>query len=78
MAAARYARVRLDDLTKAIVVNNSNPATFGLPFFTNFLGLEDELDARKLFDSFSYLRVRQQQEQQAKAIEFEIIKFRDK
>jgi hypothetical protein len=69
IAAARYARVQLDDLTKAVVVNNSNPATYGLNFFTNFLGLEDEEDARKLFNSFSYLRVMQQQEQ-AKNTEF--------
>jgi hypothetical protein len=57
IATAKYARIRLDDLTKAIVVNNSDPATYGVPFFTNFLGLESEQDTKKLFNSFSYLRV---------------------
>lgn len=42
IATAKYARVRLDDLTKTIVINNSDPATYGVPFFTNFLGLENE------------------------------------
>jgi hypothetical protein len=42
VAAARHARVGLDDLTKAIVINNSNPATYNLHFFTNYLGIESE------------------------------------
>jgi hypothetical protein len=57
IAEQKYALVGLDELTKTIFVNNANPAKYGLAFFTKFLGLESEEDARKLFNSFSYMRV---------------------
>jgi hypothetical protein len=35
----KYAQLRLDDLTKAVFVNNSNPQTYNLAFFKNYLGI---------------------------------------
>lgn len=67
----------MDDLTKTIFINNSNPQTYNIAFFRNYLGLEDEQETRKLFNSFSYLRVKEQKEATAKELEFEIIKFRE-
>lgn len=51
----------LDDLTKSVLVNNMNPQKYNLAFFTSFLGFENEEEARRLFNTFSYFRVLQQE-----------------
>jgi hypothetical protein len=34
--------LKLDDLTKSVLINNSNPNKYTIPFFTNYLGIENE------------------------------------
>lgn len=58
------------------MVNNSNPGKYNLSFFTKFLGLESEEETRKLFNSFSYLRVPVQEEKTIENLQFDIIKFK--
>lgn len=76
LAEQRHASLSLDDLTKAVLINNSNPSKYGLSFFAEYLGLESEEEARKLFNSFSYLRVMQQEERSIEHLQFEVIKFK--
>lgn len=60
LAEQKHASITLDDLTKSIFINNTNPSKYNLEFFTKYLGLEHPEETRKLFNSFSYLRVSQQ------------------
>jgi hypothetical protein len=64
-------------LTKTIFVNNQNPAKYNIEFFTSYLGIESVEEARKLFNSFSYLRVPVQEEKSIDKLKVEIIKFKD-
>ena len=53
----KHGMMSLDEISKAIWINNSNPVKYNLSFFTNYFGLDREEDTRKLFNSISYLRV---------------------
>lgn len=73
----KYASLTLDDLTKTILINNSNPQKYNISFFTQYLGLDNEMETMKLFNSFSYLRVLQQEETEKDKLKFQIIKFKE-
>jgi len=78
IAQISHGMVNLDDLSKAIWMNNSNPVKYNVTFFTNFFGFEREEETRKIFNSISYLRVPPLQvEKSIETIKFEILKFRE-
>jgi len=76
IAEQAYGMLTLDDLSKTIMVNNSNPLQYNLGFFTNYFGLENEQETRKLFNSISYLRVPPQEDRTIEEVKFDILKFK--
>lgn len=78
IAQISHGMLSLDDLSKAIWMNNSNPVKYNLAFFTNYFGLEREEETRKIFNNLSYLRVPPLQEDKSiETLKFEILKFKE-
>ena len=70
--------ISLDQLTKALLLNKNEPQKYSIPFFTGFFGLGSAEETRELFDSFSYLRVKHQEEKDSpEKLEWELLKFRE-